>query len=223
MRLAIGDIHGRNYWKQYLKENFSEFYILGDYFDSPVIPFSKQYRNFIEIVKTTRRDSRIKLCLGNHDYHYLEKINNERYSGFQGADWFVIQEILEENIELLKIVYVTADNYIISHAGLSAPFMDKMKILGVKAIEEINDAFTKDRTILNFDGNDIHGDDITQSPIWIRPDSLCTAPIAGYNQIVGHTPKYELKEVFVPDPENMNGTIKITFIDTGSIDLIYRF
>jgi hypothetical protein len=223
MRLAIGDIHGRNHWKQYLKEDFSEFYILGDYFDSPVVSFSKQYRNFTEIVMAARRDSRIKLCLGNHDYHYLGKINNERYTGFQAANWFDIHEILEKNIDLLKIVYVTADNYVISHAGLSATFMNKMKSLGINTIGGINDAFTKDRKILIFNGTETHGDDITQSPIWIRPDSLCTDPIVGYNQIVGHTPMYEIEEVFIPNPENVNCTIKIAFIDMGGIDLVYRF
>jgi hypothetical protein len=223
MRIAIGDIHGRNYWKHYLKEDFSEFYILGDYFDNATVSFSKQYWNFQELCKAARQDLRIKLCLGNHDYHYLGNVDNARYSGLQERHWFEIHEILEKNIDLLKVIYVAAGNIIISHAGLSEAFMIKMRKLGINTAEGINEAFTQNRKILKFDGTEIHGDDVTQSPIWIRPQSLCLSPLAGYNQIVGHTPMYEISEASLPDPLNENSIIRITFIDTGSIESVYRF
>jgi hypothetical protein len=218
-RLAIGDIHGRTFWKRHLDDDFSEFYILGDYFDSYDISFSQQRRNFIEICEAARQDPRIKLCLGNHDFHYVCDTGDERYSGFQAHNSIAIQKTLEENMDLLKIVYVTDDNYIISHAGLSATFMKKMQSRGVGTIEGINEAFAKNRNILLFDGYEVHGDDITQSPIWIRPKSLCSDPVAGYNQIVGHTPMEGIKEVFLPERNN----IKIVFTDTGQPDMIYRF
>ena len=223
MRLAIGDIHGRNYWERYLQEDFSEFYILGDYFDSPDISFSRQYLNFSKICKAARQDPRIKLCIGNHDYHYMKKVRDQRYSGFQYRHWPEIAQILEQNIDLLKVLYVTPDHYIVSHAGLSATFMEKMNGLGVTCIEDINGAFDQDRNILNFDGYEIHGDDLTQSPIWIRPQSLCSDPVAAYSQIVGHTPMYEISEVSISDPAAEGQRIKITFINTESVDLIYRF
>ena len=223
MRLAIGDIHGRDYWKRWLDEDFSGFYFLGDYFDSWDIPCSRQRRNFIEICTAARGDPRIQLCLGNHDYHYLEQVKGQRYSGFQARNRSAISELLEENIDLLKVLYRTPDNYLISHAGLSATFMEKMKALGVTAVEGINEAFVKDRNILNFDGYEIHGDDSTQSPIWIRPQSLCSDLIPGYSQIVGHTPMYEIKELSLPDPADANRHVTIVFIDTESVDLVYRF
>jgi hypothetical protein len=223
MRLAIGDIHGRNDWERYLREDFSEFYILGDYFDSPDISFSRQRRNFSKICAAARQDPRIKLCIGNHDYHYMEKVNGQRYSGFQYRHCSEIAQILEQNISLLKVLYVTPDRYIISHAGLSATFMEKMNGCGVTRIEDINGAFEKDRNILNFDGYEIHGDDRTQSPIWIRPRSLCSDPVAAYSQIVGHTPMYEISEVSISDPAGEGRRITITFINTESADLIYRF
>ena len=223
MRLAIGDIHGRQYWKRYLKEDFSAFYVVGDYFDNPAVSFFRQYRNFIEICKAARRDPRIQLCLGNHDYHYLAQVSGQRYSGFQDRNWPAISEIFEHNIDLFKILYVTDDNYIISHAGLSATFMQKMNDIGVDTVAGINEAFLRDRNILNFDGYNFYGDDPTQSPIWIRPRSLCSDPLAGYNQIVGHTPMSEIKELSVTGPADAHQSIRITFINTETVDLVYRF
>jgi hypothetical protein len=46
-------------------------------------------------------------------------------------------------------------------------------------------------------------------------------PVAGYNQIVGHTEMAEIMEVTLPD--NQRGNIKITYIDTGDRESVYRF
>jgi hypothetical protein len=221
MRLAIGDPHGRSFWKHYLDEDFSTFYITGDYFDSFNVPFAKQYRNFKELCEAARRDSRIKLCLGNHDYQYLGNVTGQLYSGYQEKHFFEIYSILEKNIDLLKVVYITQDNYIISHAGVSAWFMNAMRKAGAVDIEGINEVFERDRNILNFNGNNPYGNDITQSPIWIRPYSLEKQPVPGYNQIVGHTEMAEITEVTLPD--SANGGIKIAYTDTGDRESVYWF
>ncbi|MDR1363620.1 MAG: metallophosphoesterase, partial [Spirochaetaceae bacterium] len=187
MRIAIGDIHGRPYWKNYLDKDFTEFYILGDYFDGYTTSFAQEYENFKEICEAARKDSRLRLCLGNHDYHYLSGIPPQRYSRFQDKHYQAINEILELNIALMKTVYVTNDDYIISHAGLSNTFFEKMRSAGVKNIDGINEAFNRNRGILTFNGFDIYGDDPSQSPIWIRPKSLVADPVPGLNQIAGHT------------------------------------
>jgi hypothetical protein len=217
MRLAIGDIHGRPFWKNYLDEDFTEFYFTGDYFDSFDVSFPRQLGNFRELCETARADSRIKLCLGNHDYHYLGGIFLQQYSGFQEKNKRYIHDILEKNMDLLNIVYVTPDKHLISHAGVSHTFMKK---IGLVNVEDINKAFTENRNILNFDGDNIYGDDVTQSPIWIRPHSLESDPLAGYHQIVGHTPGGAVRESTV---KHRQGNIKITYIDTGDNESIYRF
>ncbi|MDR1306625.1 MAG: metallophosphoesterase [Treponema sp.] len=215
MRLAIGDIHGRPFWKHYLDEDFTVFYFTGDYFDSFDIPFSGQYKNFTGICKAARKDSRIKLCLGNHDYHYLRGVHNQEYSGFQDLYCEKIGALLEENIDLLAIVYVTEDNYIISHAGVTAWFLNS---IGGKKPEDINGAFAGDRNILNFNGRNIYGDDVTQSPIWVRPGSLQSDPLPGYNQIAGHTPVRAITE-----GELNGGKNRLVLIDTHDTESIYRF
>ncbi|MDR2098231.1 MAG: metallophosphoesterase [Spirochaetaceae bacterium] len=220
MRLAIGDIHGRDFWKHYIHEDFKYFFLLGDYFDSHSLPFSVQYGNFTEILGTARADRRVKLCLGNHDYHYLKNVT-DIYSGYQREHRDEIREILENNMDILKIVYVTKDNYIISHAGVSAWFMERMKKAGFNDVEGINTAFNENRAILDFNGKNPFGDDITQSPIWIRPASLEKQPLPGYSQIVGHTPVREIRTVNLPGKPQK--PISVTYIDTYDKESVYRF
>jgi hypothetical protein len=214
MRYVIGDVHGRPFWEHYIKDDYSVFYFTGDYFDSFDIPFSKQYSNFQAICRAAREDDRIKLCLGNHDYHYLGGVRYQQYSGFQDLNCKKISAVLEENMDLMKIVYTTEDNYIISHAGVSSWFL---RSIGGTKPDDINRAFEKDRNILNFNGDNIYGDDITQSPIWVRPGSLQSNPLPGYNQIVGHTPVREIVEV------ELNDGNKLVLIDTHDTESIYRF
>ena len=217
-RYVIGDVHGKPFWKSYIEDDFRDFYFTGDYFDSFNIPFSKQYNNFTEICKTAREDSRIKLCLGNHDFHYLRGVKNEQYSGFQNQNSEIISAVLEENIELLRIVYTTEDNYIISHAGVTAWFLNSIR---GKNPEDINGAFNADRNTLKFNGYNIYGDDVTQSPIWVRPGSLQRDPLPGYNQIVGHTPVREICELEL-DFE-LKDIRKLILIDTHDTPSIFRF
>jgi len=214
MRYVIGDVHGRTFWKTYLHLKFTKLYFIGDYFDSIDVPFSKQYNNFTAICKEARHNSHIKLCLGNHDYQYLRGVHGQRYSGFQTDHSEEISAVLEENIDLLKIVYVTGDNYIISHAGITECFL---KSLGVSRPEEINAAFLENRNVLNFNGTNIFGDDITQGPLWVRPPSLKKNPLPGYNQIVGHTPVDEIIKT------KLEGAGVLVLIDTCDSNAVYRF
>jgi hypothetical protein len=213
-RYAIGDVHGRPFWKSHIKKEFKEFYFTGDYFDSFDIPFAKQYDNFIQICKEARANSHIKMCLGNHDYHYLDGVDDQFYSGYQDHNSTKIAAVLEDNIDLLQIVYVTEDKYIVSHAGVTSYFLES---IDGKNPNDINSKFKKDRNILNFNGYDIYGDDITQSPIWVRPRSLESDHLPGYSQIVGHTPVRQIAEF------SMNDGLNLVLIDTHDTESIYEF
>jgi hypothetical protein len=145
----------------------------------------------------------------------------EQYSGYQEDHYYEIHQILEANIDLLKVVYVTADRCVISHAGVSAWFVKRMKKAGYNNIEDINRAFTENRGVLQFNGSDPFGNDVTQSPIWIRPPSLEKQPAPGCNQIVGHTPTGEIRTVKLLDKKQK--TVTITYIDTHDAESIHRF
>ncbi|MDR2607772.1 MAG: metallophosphoesterase [Treponema sp.] len=222
-RLVMGDVHGRDFWKRHLEKDFSEFYILGDYFDSFDVPFEFQLKNFLELCKAARTDSRIKLCLGNHDYHYLKNIFRQEYSGFQARKVPQIREALEENMDLIKVLYVIENRIIISHAGVSTTFMEQMKSHGVHKPEDINSSFLQDRNILTFSGRNNYGDDVTQSPIWIRPASLIKDHLAGYSQIVGHTEHAIIKVFTLEKASAEREALTLVICDTGDRDLVYRF
>jgi hypothetical protein len=113
------------------------------------------------------------------------------------------------------VVRETEDKFLVSHAGVTNYFL---RSLHIKSPMEINGAFEKDRNILNFNGVDVYGDNITQSPIWIRPRSLFQDALSGYNQIVGHTPMREISELKTSDEKN-----SITFIDTHDTESIFQF
>jgi hypothetical protein len=215
--LAIGDVHGRPFWKRYLDRDFAEFFILGDYFDSYSYSYKKEMANFREIIAAARADSRIKLLLGNHDYHYLADDCFERYSRFQERPAPMIRAALNEAADLFQIVYTRGD-LLISHAGVSQTFMD---LHGFKSPEEINAAFRADKGLLRFVGTDPYGDDTTQGPFWLRPKSLLSDPLVGWNQLVGHTPVEQITTTACHDKTGAEHSV--TFIDTFETESIYHF
>jgi hypothetical protein len=213
-RIAIGDIHGRGFWKHYLEEDFTAFYILGDYFDNAFVPPAEMLQNFGDIVTAARKDSRIHLCLGNHDYHYLTDDPEERYSRYNTSHAAEYREALMAARDLLRVVYETDDRILISHAGLSETFM---LINGFKAPAEVNGRFRTDPGCLRFNGGDVFGDDVTQGPLWIRPTALLDDHLIGYSQIVGHTVVRAITSRTLGDGHTL------TLIDTGDTEAVYRF
>lgn len=208
-RTAIGDTHGRRDWERFIDLDFDEFYFVGDYFDDYESTAAfQQIENFLKIVDYARRDSRIKLCLGNHDYHYLPGVE-DRYSGYQAAGRWDITPALVSALDVLKPIYVTEDNYIISHAGVSQTFLN---VHGLTHPLDINEAFSRDKNILSWVGPNPYGDSVDNGPIWIRPKSLLEDKVPGFKQIVGHTQVQEIHTV--------EG---VTFIDVGSSKEVFWF
>lgn len=186
--IVLGDTHGRDYWKKIItKESYDKVIFIGDYFDShdPGSYSTQQILNFREIIKFKKENSdKVILLLGNHDFHYLPGIN-EHYSGYQSHASFDIQEILKENLELLQVCHIE-NNFLFVHAGITNTWL---KLRDTK-LEEINDLLKTNYSILGFTPGryyDPYGDEICQSPIWVRPDSLYRDKIEGYHQVVGHT------------------------------------
>ena len=62
--IAIGDLHGKDCWKEFLNQDFDEAIFLGDYFDSYTLSREQQYLNFrdkrkINGKKKKRRSKRV--------------------------------------------------------------------------------------------------------------------------------------------------------------------
>lgn len=198
--LALGDTHGRTAWKTIVSSHqFDKVVFIGDYFDThDDVSAEQQLSNFEEIIRFKKENSdKVILLLGNHDYHYL-RTADETYSGFQKEHKTAIQELIHPALDdgLLQLCFVF-DQFLFSHAGVTRTWLKSVgypKKIPVDVF--INDLFVHNPLAFNFTpgrNNSPFGDDISQTPIWIRPESLERDAIDGFTQIVGHTPQKRIK------------------------------
>ena len=173
--IAIGDLHGRDIWKQVVeKEQPTTVVFVGDYFDSFDIPGIDQIHNFKNIIqwKLDNPQCKVVLLVGNHDFHYMPECR-DRYSGYQPALWPEIGRLLEENKHHLQIAF-KYDDLVFSHAGITPEFLLKNNWGDQDMVEFINDLWHFQPYKFRFADNgyghsDPYGDDEFQGPLWIRP------------------------------------------------------
>lgn len=187
--IAIGDIHGRDIWKQIVnqEQDADKFVFVGDYFDSFTIKGNDQINNFLDIIEFKKTSNKeVILLLGNHDYHYYPGIDETGTSGYQTLMAPSIKHVVNDNKNHLQVAY-KLDEFVFSHAGLSSEWLDDM-VVGWDVnnmVDKINELFTyRPDTIAyrsfkyyGFDNTKGvlsagYGDEVYQGPIWIRPKSL---------------------------------------------------
>lgn len=205
--VACGDIHGWNSWKKIVsKESDADKIIfIGDYFDSRGHSPNRQIVNFKDILELKRSNPRkVVLLFGNHDFHYIKGIN-EHYDGYQFGYAHDIGEVIEQAIkENLVQMCFKHDRFLFTHAGLTKTWAktylgsDAGEITDV-TIQVINDLFKFTPRVFKFrlgDNLSQTGDDVCQSPIWVRPASLLMDAFEGVTHVVGHTqvPKLWLRD-----------------------------
>ena len=197
--VVIADVHGRDKWKEQIKEPADHYIFLGDYFDSFEISGEKQMGNFKDILEFKRQNSdKVTLLSGNHDHaNYCAPDYAGACSGFQNDRAYEIRNILDplresREIQACKII----ENYLFVHAGVSETWCENNNIALDNIEQEINDLFQKDLIPFIFQdnpkkmdirGTDPYGDNIFQGPFWIRPYSLEMDAVQGYIQVIGHT------------------------------------
>lgn len=200
--IIMGDTHGRDSWRVVIRDNpdADEVVFLGDYFDSRDRHSSGglEVDNFNNIIGLVEREphKRFVFLLGNHDYHYLSDAN-EKYSGFQRGYQYAISNALYKQMSRLQMAY-SSQGFLFTHAGVTKMWCKQNMIpysnaedegMGYEAemlADSINKTFTYNPTAFRFRGTDPYGDDITQSPIWVRPMSLMAHSMP-FKQVVGHT------------------------------------
>ena len=197
--ISVGDTHGRDIWKTIVKieEDFDKFVFIGDYFDTrDGIDATTQIQNFKEILEFKKENpDKVILLIGNHDFHYLKGCG-ETYSGYQQYAAIDINEVLQPALAsgYLQICYVY-DDLIFSHAGLTNTWCETNEIDLYNIEESVNVKFMKKMEAFRFEYGenlDRSGDDVTQSPIWVRIRSLLKDMVKGFTYIIGHTTIKEL-------------------------------
>ena len=194
--LIIGDIHGRSSWKHIIAKHpdVKRVVFVGDYFDNHEIHHTEQVKNFKEIIALKlKHDIEVILLIGNHDHQYFTDVILENISRFQNASSQAFIAALAEHRSYLQMAFQFHGDILVTHAGVGQTFLRKWigKEIDVQKIgENINTLFLNNPLAFKFNGVDRTGDDITNTPIWIRPKSLMlnTQALNKYIiQIVGHT------------------------------------
>jgi predicted MPP superfamily phosphohydrolase len=209
--IVIGDIHGRRLWQLIIhkEKDWDQIVFIGDYFDThrEITPI-EQLKNFDDVCKFKKKSEKpVILLIGNHDYHYFPEIGYNGTSGYQSGAAKNIEFALDENRNLLQMAYMY-DNILFTHAGvgetwLKKHFKEEQEITNYlpNIAERINDLWKYKPQSFQFDGwKSQTGDEIGQTPIWIRPYSLIKDSKilreAGIIQIIGHT---QVKKLDVQD------------------------
>ena len=207
--IAIGDIHGRDIWKQIVAKEHDttdEFVFVGDYFDSFTVKGLDQINNFLDIIdfRNTSIYHKVTLLIGNHDYHYYPGIEDNGTSGYQTLMAPSIKHVVNNNKQYLQVAY-QVDDFVFSHAGLSSVWLDDI-IEGWDVnnmVDKINDLFYYQPNKITYRsykqvgdkvyGAGGYGNETFQGPLWIRPSALMQANRDTLRkqiiQVVGHTPQ----------------------------------
>jgi predicted MPP superfamily phosphohydrolase len=215
--IYIGDIHGRDVWKQIVEkhDDVDNIVFIGDYFDSFDISGIEQLRNVQEIVEFKKEreldpTKKVYLLIGNHDIHYWPGVKDRGgTSGFQPTMMVQFEQFFRENEDMFQMsvsLGTTINRRLCTHAGVSSKFLKDVGYWTHDYKDEsnisdfLNDLFKHKPNEFTFNSYadrymgfvDGYGNNEEQSPIWIRPKSLQrsnknTDLKKMYVQIVGHT------------------------------------
>jgi len=196
--IAIGDTHGRPKWKDIVKNGSDKYIFIGDYFDAKDGGYSanRQIENFKEILEFKKSNpDNVILLIGNHDFHYLNGVNEE-YSSFQWSYRKDINDVLQPAVDegLIQMCY-KHNEYFFSHAGITKTWSKNNGIDESNLEDSVNNLFKTNIKRFKFtlgENLSFGGDDVTQPPIWVRPQSLVKDMVENIICIVGHTQVYNM-------------------------------
>jgi len=169
---------------------------LGDYVDSHLYHYTAelQLQNLEEVLtyKNEKPENTI-LLLGNHDIHYLPWVDS-KYSGYQVTIAPIFKKLFTRAIEERQVqMCFQSGRLLFTHAGVTKTWCNNHHIDQTSPMNDINEILYTNPEALGFIRDysfgypDPTGNNIFQSPTWVRPDSLLNDAIHGFWQIIGHT------------------------------------
>lgn len=207
--IALGDIHGNDYWKEAVEENRGcKFVFLGDYFD-PYEAISREdlLENFQQILQFKKdKTDDVILLLGNHDLHYFSD-KAEPCTRWDYRMAATLEELFTENRGLFQYAWQT-ENYIFAHAGISQKwFAEDFKGNTDENIAfQLNNPTKQQEETLFYCGQSRGGFHRNGGIFWADRTEL-SEPLPGYTQIVGHN-----RMLDIVDYKSKNGG-RIIFCD----------
>lgn len=131
--LIIGDVHGRQFWKDAClnhKDEFEKIVFLGDYV-SPYPDENISNRRAIEVFKEVLKfkkenPEKVVLLIGNHDLSYFNSNICECRTDWK--NWDKLNGIYFDNIKLFDLAWETKigdKRYFLSHSGVRKLWFEK--------------------------------------------------------------------------------------------------
>ncbi|HEY8781210.1 MAG TPA: metallophosphoesterase [Mucilaginibacter sp.] len=193
--IIIGDLHGKDCWKEINISAYDKVVFLGDYVDHWNLPDLKISQNLEEIIKLkSKHPKKIELLLGNHDVQYLH-YPHFRCSGFRPSMQRSLTWLFDSNKDLFKIAYQKGD-HLFTHAGVTnAWYAEFLELPVLQQIRDEHDTIadllnkteqTAGRSLLHRVGS-IRGGYGYGGPTWADRKEMIADMLDGYHQVVGHT------------------------------------
>jgi Calcineurin-like phosphoesterase len=192
--LAIGDIHGRDVWKDINFLAFDKVVFVGDYADSYTHSDWQVYQNLKEIIDLKKQNfDKIVLLLGNHDIHYSH-YPNHRCSGFREIAQYDLTELFTTHKDCFQVAY-QIDNQLFTHAGISGSWYNQHYQTHFKGVpydkiaerlNEMNDDENGQNALFQV-GKLRGGKEKVGGIVWADKLETQYDYLFGLNQIVGHT------------------------------------
>ena len=223
--LIIPDVHGRDFWRYPIKEEWDKIVFLGDYTDPypGEAPQSEVLTNIIDIVDfKDKNPDKVILLWGNHDLPYwCEEYRKQfdywcRHDNRRHND---IEAFFNENLDKFQWAY-QEDKYLFTHAGVNNGFA---KLLGEEYGEVnanvINEFFNNknNQILLAMVSWYRGGFDNFSSPVWADVHEhygvIPNKYIKDYYQIFGHT--YSKQQIITNNWAMLDVGDEYAYLDNG--------
>lgn len=193
--IIIGDLHGRDAWRQINIKKYDKVVFLGDYVDSFTISDLAIYQNLKDLITLKKRNiDKVVLLLGNHDIQYLY-FPKYQCSGLRPSMQRQLTYLFNENRDLFQIAYQKG-NHLMTHAGVTNSWYGDFSRLSIlEKIKDEKDSLanllnkidqTGQRYILHTAGY-FRGGDGNGGVTWADKKETMMDMLKGYHQVVGHT------------------------------------
>lgn len=194
--LIIPDVHGRDFWKEPIKNaQYDQAIFLGDYLDHYAGESNAEHDICVleDIIKLRKSEpDKYILLLGNHDLPYIWP---REYGKALGSYWCrhddfnhdEIHDLFVDNLDLFTFAWECYNQkygkVLFTHAGVTDTFKE---ICGLEA-EEINEYFKNHIPELATVSYFRRGSDLSGSPVWADVREHMLEQVPDKFQIFGHT------------------------------------
>jgi len=198
--IFIGDLHGRDSWREINGREFDKIIFVGDYVDSFDLSDLAILENFRKVIAFKQRHpDKVVLLLGNHDIQYLH-YPAHTCSGFRETMQRGLTYLYNKHRSLFQIAY-QQDNLICTHAGITNAWFNELKRLPSASdfdgniAELLNHIDATTARYLLYATSLYRGGYSNGGPLWADRKETSTDMLDGYDQVVGHTQIQDITKV----------------------------